>query len=162
MAVYATKGSKVSIGAAVAIKSGLWVTADFTAPLTAKTEIKEPETLAMAAEEFAGLEFENVTDGALRTLQGPRKPAAMEFTHGLDYADAGQLAVKAAFEAGGDYAFEIEFSDKPSSGASPKNSKRQFIGRVMKVAEGGDGGVMKFTYTVQPNSNIVRVNASAT
>lgn len=161
--IYSMKGAKLYIGAAVAIKSGAWVVGDFTTPLTAKTEIKEPETMASAAEEFAELAFENISDGAVRVLKGSRKGGLMDFTHGHDYADAGQIAVKAAFEAEGDYAFEIEWADKPSSGASPKNSRRLFIGKVMKMSDGGEGaGVAKFTYSVQLNSNVVRVNASAT
>ena len=145
------------------MKSGAWVVADFTTPLTAKTEIKEPETLAAVGEEFAELAFENVTDGTVRVLKGARKGGLLEFTHGHDYADAGQNAVKAAFEAEGDYAFEIEWADKPTSGASPKNSRRLFIGKVMKLSDGGEGtGVGKLSFSVQLNGNIVRVNASAT
>lgn len=163
MAIYSMKGAKLSIGLAVAMKSGAWVASDFTTPLTTKSEIKEPETLAMAGEEFAETAFENVTDGTVRVLKGARKGSLMEFTHGHDYADAGQLAVKAAFEAEADYAFEMEWADKPTTGAAPKNSRRMFIGKVMKISDGGEAsGVAKFTYSVQLNSNIVRVNASAT
>jgi hypothetical protein len=163
MAIYSMKGAKLYIGAAVAMKSGAWVVGDFTTPLAAKTEIKEPEALAMAGEEFAETAFENITDGTVRVLKGARKGSLMEFTHGHDYADAGQVAVKAAFEAEGDYAFELEFADKPTAGASPKNSRRLFIGKVMKMSDGGEAsGVAKLTFSVQLNSNIVRVNASAT
>ncbi|MCU0826134.1 MAG: hypothetical protein MUE52_01705 [Tabrizicola sp.] len=163
MAIYSMKGAKISIGLAVAMKSGAWVAGDFTTPLTTKTEIKEPETLAAAGEEFAELAFENVTDGTVRVLKGARKGGLLEFTHGHDYADAGQIAVKAAFEAETDYAFEVEWADKPTAGASPKNSRRMFVGKVMKLSDGGEGtGVGKLTYSVQLNSNIVRVNASAT
>ncbi|MBN8630261.1 MAG: hypothetical protein J0L76_05345 [Rhodobacterales bacterium] len=163
MAIYSMKGAKISIGLAVAMKSGAWVAGDFTTPLTTKTEIKEPETLAAAGEEFAELAFENVTDGTVRVLKGARKGGLLEFTHGHDYADAGQVALKAAFEAESDYAFEIEWADKPTSGAAPKNSRRMFIGKIMKMSDGGEGtGVGKLTYSVQLNSNIVRVNASAT
>lgn len=163
MAIYSMKGAKISIGLAVAMKSGAWVAGDFTTPLTTKTEIKEPETLAAAGEEFAELAFENVTDGTVRVLKGARKGGLLEFTHGHDYADAGQVALKAAFEAETDYAFEIEWADKPTAGAAPKNSRRMFIGKVMKMSDGGEGtGVGKLTYSVQLNSNIVRVNASAT
>lgn len=163
MAIYSMKGAKISIGLAVAMKSGAWVAGDFTTPLTTKTEIKEPETLAATGEEFAELAFENVTDGTVRVLKGARKGGLLEFTHGHDYADAGQVALKAAFEAETDYAFEIEWADKPTAGAAPKNSRRMFIGKVMKMSDGGEGiGVGKLTYSVQLNSNIVRVNASAT
>lgn len=163
MAIYSMKGAKISIGLAVAMKSGAWVAGDFTTPLGTKTEIKEPETLAAAGEEFAELAFENVTDGTVRVLKGARKGGLLEFTHGHDYADAGQVAVKAAFEAESDYAFEIEWADKPTAGASPKNSRRMFVGKIMKMSDGGEGtGVGKLTYAVQLNSNIVRVNASAT
>ena len=163
MAIYSMKGAKLSIGAAVAMKSGAWIAGDFTTPLTAKTEIKEPETLAATGEEFSELSFENVTDGTVRVLKGARKGGLLEVTFGHDYADAGQVALKAAFEAESDYAFEMEWADKPTAGASPKNSRRQFIAKVMKLSDGGDtSAVGKLTVGLQVNSNYVRINASAT
>ncbi len=163
MAIYSMKGSKISIGAAVAMKSGPWVAGDFTTALAAKVEVKEPEAISSVSEEFAEQAFENITDGTVRVLKGARKGGMLEFTHGHDYADAGQLAVRAAFEGEQDLAFEIEWADKPTAGAAPKNSRRMFIGKVMKLSDGSDGnGVGKLVYGVQLNSNIVRVNASAT
>jgi hypothetical protein len=162
MAIYSMKGTKFYIGAAVAMKSGAWIVGDFTTPLTAKVEVKEPETLVAAGEEFAEQAFENITDGTVRVLKGARKGSLLELTFGHDYADAGQVALKAAFEAETDFAFEIEWADKPT-GASPKNSRRLFIGKLMKLSDGGETtGVGKLTVSLQLNSNIVRVNASPT
>jgi hypothetical protein len=163
MAIYSMKGAKLYIGAAVAMQSGPMEESDFTTPLSGKLEVKEPEALGMASEEFAETAFENVTDGTVRVLKGARKGGMIEFTHGADYADPGQLAVRAAFEAETDFAFEVEWADKPSAGASPKNSRRLFIGKVMKLSDGGEGvAVGKLTFGVQLNSNVVAVNASAT
>lgn len=164
MAIYSMKGAKLAIGAAVAMKAGAWAAADFTTPLTAKTEVKEPETFAVPGEEFNAIEFDNITDGYVKTLKGSRKAAMVEFTHAYDPADAGQIAIMAAFEAEGDYAFELEFADKPTTGAAPKNSRRLWIGKVMKLSTGGENGntVGKLTYGIAINSNVVRVAASAT
>jgi hypothetical protein len=164
MAIYSMKGAKFYIGAAVAMKSGAWAVGDFTTPLTAKTEVKEPEALAsVVGEEFAETTFENSTDGTVRVLKGARKGGLLDLTFGHDYADAGQVAMKAAFESEQDFAFEIEWADKPLAGASPKNSRRLFIGKVMKMSDGGEGSATgKLMVSVQLNSNIVRVNASAT
>lgn len=163
MAIYSMKGARVSLGATAAIKSAPWVVGDFTTLLSAKTLIGELETMGMSAEEFNALEFESVTDGAVRTLKGAIKSAPVEFTFGHDYADAGQTALKAAFASEADFALEIEWGDKPATGAAPKNSRRLCIGKVMKLGDGGEGGgIAKLSFTFQPNGNWVRVNASAT
>lgn len=163
MGIYSMKGTRVSLGGVAVMKSGAWVVADFTALLSSKTLIGELETMGMSGEEFAALEFESVTDGAVRTLKGARKGKPVEFNFGHDYADTGQTAVKAAFESEGDFALELEWGDKPTAGASPKNSRRLCIGKIMSIGDGGEGGgIAKLSFTFQPNGNWVRVNASAT
>lgn len=161
MAIYSIKGSKVSIGPVMPIKSTPHVAGDFTGTFV---EIKEPETLGTAADTFAEIAFDNITDGRTKVLKGAAKASPVELTFGADYADAGQIALRTAAAADADYGFKVELADKPSSGASPKNSIRWFIGKVMTISEVFDAvnNVHKLTVSVQPNSNIVAVAASAT
>lgn len=162
MAIYSIKGSKVSIGAAIAMKSGLYVAADFVA--AGRMEIKEPESLGTVSDTFAEIAFDNITDGRTKVLKGAVKGDPITLTFGRDYADAGQVAVMAAVQSDGDFGFVFELADKPVTGAAPKNSTRMVACKVMSAAEVFDAvnSVWKLTVTLQPNSNIVAVNASPT
>jgi len=159
MAVFSVKGSIISIGGALAMQADDFEASDFTSQTW--VPIAEPESMGTAGDAAAELTFDSVTAGRTRVLKGVTRAPAMELTFGADYADAGQAALRAAFLSQSDYAFKIELADKPSSGASPKNSQRLFIGKVMSINDTFDG-IHKLTATVQPNSNIVAVNASAT
>lgn len=163
MAVYTLVGSKFELGAVVAMKSADFVAADFTTPLAAALEVKEPKTIGRPADEWATADFTNVTDGRTRVFKMFRKGKAFDYVCGLDPTDAGQLAMRAAFEAPiSNFAMRFTFADKPVAGASPKNSTRVFLGCVVGVddGEGDDIGMVKFT--IQPNSNIIITHASAT
>lgn len=162
MAVFATTGCKFEIGTALALKSADFVTGDFTTPLTSATEVKEPETLGSPADEWETEDFGNVTDGRKRVFKIMRKGKAFELTCGLDPTDAGQLAMRTAFEAAGNFAMRFTFADKPASGASPKNSTRSFVGLVLGCEDDPSGKIGKVKFTIQPNSNIVVTHASAT
>lgn len=163
MPVYSITGSKFSIGGALALKAGDFVAADFTG--VTWVEVKEPETLGTYGDTFAGVSFDNVTDGRTKTYKGQRSASALELTFGLDPTDAGQIALRAAFaDRVQDFAFRLELADKPTTGAAPKNSTRSFVGKVMALSdEVTDAGTVgKLKVTIQPNSNILRTDASAT
>lgn len=162
MAVYTITGSKFEIGTAVALKSADFAAADFTMPLAAAAEVKEPETLGSPADEWETEDFGNVTDGRKRVFKIMRKGKAFDLTFGIDPTDAGQLAMRAAFEAAGNYAMRFTFADKPATGASPKNSTRSFVGLVLGCEDDPSGKIGKVKFTIQPNSNIVVTHASAT
>lgn len=163
MPTYVITGSKFELGAVVALKSADFIAADFTTPLTAATEVKEPKTLGAPADEWATAEFANVTDGRSRVYKVMRKGKSFELTCGLDPTDAGQLAMRAAFEALiSNYAMRFTFADKPVTGASPKNSTRLFVGSVTGVEDDPSGEIGLVKFTIQPNSNIVLTHASAT
>lgn len=162
MATFSTKGMTFAIGAVVALKAADFVLADFTTPLTAATDVGEPETLAIAGDEWTTEDFVNVTTGRAITVKTGRKAKAMEFQHGLDPLDAGQLAIRAACNAETNFAFRLTFADKPLAGAAPKNSTRLFVGSVVMVDDDASGKIGKFKFTIQPNSNIFVTHASAT
>lgn len=162
MALYSTTGCKFEIGAAVALKSADFVTADFTTPLAAAAVVGEPETFGSPSDEWETEDFGNVTDGRKRVFKIMRKGKAFELTCGLDPTDAGQLAMRAAFEAAGNFAMRFTFADKPATGASPKNSTRSFVGLVLGCEDDPGGKIGKVKFTIQPNSNILITHASAT
>lgn len=159
MAFYSIKGSKWSIGTALAMKSADFIAADFSAIVF--TEIKEPETMGTIGDTFAELAFDNVTDGRTKVVKGNRKAGAIELTFALDPTDAGQLALRAAFLSESDFVFRCELADKPTTGATPKNSTRTFIAKVMSCNDTTDG-IGKLVATLQPNSNVVITHASPT
>lgn len=162
MPFFATAGSKVSIGAALAMKSTDFVVADFTSQTW--TEITGVESLGTIGDQAQAITQSIVGEARDKTIKGTRNAGTMELVVAIDYADAGQLAAIAAEKTPHDYAFKIEFNDKPATGASPKNSLRYFVGKVMSAAEVLDqaNNVMKLNLSVAINSNIVRVAASAT
>lgn len=163
MPVYSLTGMKFSIGTALALKAGDFVAADFSAVVF--TEVKEPETLGTYGDTFAGVTFDNVTDGRTKTYKGQRNASAIELTFGLDPTDAGQLALRSAFlDRVQDFAFRLELADKPTTGATPKNSTRTFVGKVMSLSDDVSdvGSVGKLKVTIQPNSNVVVAHASPT
>jgi hypothetical protein len=163
MAVYTITGSKFEVGAVVALKSADFVAADFTTPLTAATEVKEPKTLGAPIDEWATAEFGNVTDGRTRVFKVMRKGKAFDLVCGIDPTDAGQIAMRAAFDAAvSNYAMRFTFADKPTSGASPKNSTRLFVGAVIGVEDDPSGEIGLVKFSIQPNSNIVVTHASPT
>lgn len=80
MTVFAIVGSKVELGAAVALKSADFVTADFTTPMTSPAVVGEPETLGSISDAWEGEDFGNVTDGRIRTIKTMKKGSTMELT----------------------------------------------------------------------------------
>jgi Phage tail tube protein, TTP len=162
MALYATAGSKLFIGAALAEKSTDFISSDFTSQTW--VEIKNIESLGTLGDTSQSINVTTVGDTRERVLKGVRSAGTMELVVALDYADAGQIAAIAAEKTPYSYAFKLEFNDKPSSGASPKNSTRQFVAKVMKAEEAYDGAnsEMKMNISLSVNSNIVRTDASET
>lgn len=159
MTVFTVKGSRWSIGGALALKAADFVAADFTSQTWAV--IGEPETLGTVGDTFEELTFSNVTEGRAKTYKGPRKAEPIELTFGLDPTDAGQLALRAAFLSESDFAFRLELSDRPATGAAPKNSTRLFVAKVMSLRDTTDG-FGKLVVSLVPNGNIVTTHASPT
>ena len=86
--------------------------------------------------------------------------AAAALFLGAPVANAGQTALLAAEASPNNFAFRIVFNDAPQGGTP---SERRFCGMVMSASEQLDGAdnVMKVTFRVGINSNIVRIAASA-
>ncbi|KQY21019.1 hypothetical protein [Rhizobium sp. Root483D2] len=162
MSLYATKGLKLFIGAAIDQKSEDFVAADFTSQTW--TEIKNLENLGSLGDTSESVSVSLIGEARAKILKGTRSAGTMEVVCGIDNADAGQIAAIAAEKSDFDFAFKLELNDKPATGASPKNGQRLFIAKVMSSAEVFDSAnnVMKRNLSLAVNSNVVRVAASAT
>lgn len=157
MAIYATAGAKLFIGGPLASKPADFVLADFAAQ--SWIEVSWVENMGAVGDESATINFDAIGQGRTIKLKGQRNAGDMAIVCGVDYADAGQIAVRAAEATPLDYAFMVQFDDAPVGG-SP--SSRQFVARVMTVREQLDtaNNVIKMQMALGVNSNIVRVNAA--
>jgi hypothetical protein len=162
VATYSIEGSIIEIGATLVLKQADFIAADFTAALTGATIVGEPETFGAISDEWELEEFKNATTGRTTTHKTGRKGKAIELVFGLDPNDAGQIAMRAACAAKVNYAFRFTFADRPTAGAAPKNSTRVFVGLVVACEDDPSGKIGKVKFTIQPNSNVLVTNASAT
>lgn len=158
MGIFATAGAKVYIGTSLAAKSAAFVAADFNGQ--SWVEVGWLETIGAFGDESTEVTFDAIGEGRTQKLKGIRNAGNMELVAGIDYADAGQIALRAAELSPNNFAFRVDFNDKPTGGTLP--SKRYFIAKVMSCREQLDGAntVMRLQATLGINSNVVRVNAS--
>ncbi|MFG1214987.1 phage tail tube protein [Xanthobacter sp.] len=162
MALFSASGSKIFIGAVKVPGSADFVAADFTAEDW--TEIDEVESVGSFGDTSELITSNVLSKGRTRKAKGVKNAGTMEVTMNADYGDEGQLALRAAAAARDSYAFKVEFPDKPAAGASPKNSVRFFTALVMSASDQMDeaNAIIKLTSTLEINSNVVVVHASAT
>lgn len=156
MPIFTTSGSKVFIGGVKNAQSTDFIASDFTSE--SWVEITSLESIGKFGDTSVETTFDDIGAARTKKLKGNRNAGNLEMVVGIDYSDAGQLALLAAEKTPYDYAFKVEFNDKPS-GSSPTNSTRLFVGKVMMAEEVLDtaNNVMKLNGTLSVNSNIVRV-----
>mgnify|MGYP001556214664 CR=1 FL=1 len=111
MTIYATAGTRVFIGAALAAKATDFVLADF--PTTGWVEVGEAEGLGTVGDTSAEITFDGIAASRTRRLKGTRNAGSMEIVCGIDPADAGQIAIIAAEKTPHDYAFRLLMNDAP-------------------------------------------------
>ncbi|MDO8614620.1 MAG: hypothetical protein Q7T33_02650 [Dehalococcoidia bacterium] len=156
--IFATAGSKLYIGNALASKSTNFVLGDFVGQ--SWVEVGWLETIGAFGDESSEVSFDAIGEGRTQKLKGVRNAGNMDVVCGIDYEDEGQIELRAAEGLPNDFAFKVEFNDAPAGGTP---SERYFIAKVMGAREALDGAnnVMKLNSTLGVNSNIVRVNAAA-
>jgi len=162
MGIFATAGDKFYIGsAAMDPKSENFVASDFSA--VTWVEVKQLTNLGSLGDEAQSVTADLLGEQRTQSAKGTRRAAVMTVEVAILPTDLGQQAMIAAEASPFNYPFKVELNDKPAAGASPKNSTRLFVGQVMTSPEnyGGANDVTRQSYNVQPNSNIVRVAASA-
>jgi len=160
MSIFATAGSKVFIGTVLPPQNADFVAADFED--VDWTEISNLESIGTFGDTASEITFDDIGKARTQKLKGTRNAGSMDIVMGIDYADAGQIALLAAEKTPFDYAIKVEFADKPA-GVSAKNSQRLFTAKVMSVGEALDAAnnVAKLNCSLGINSNIVKIAASA-
>jgi hypothetical protein len=155
--IFATAGSKLYIGGSLAAKVTDFVLGDFSGQ--SWVQVGWMENIGAFGDEAASVTFDAIEQQRTQKLKGTRNAGDMTVVCGLDYGDAGQIALRAAEATANNYAFKVEFNDEPLAGTP---SLRYFIGLVMSARETLDtaNNVMKLNTTIGVNSNIVRVNAA--
>ncbi|GGE18146.1 hypothetical protein GCM10011390_41670 [Aureimonas endophytica] len=161
--LYPVAGKKISIS-----------TTSFALPSTG--DVAAADFSALTWTEIAGWETEGAhgDSRALITTQliayardtktgGTKNAGSMQNNFALVPGDAGQAALLAAASTNANYAFKIEGNDKPTAGASPKNSLEYFAGLVMGFSrQGGSANTVQMIQsTIEINTNVVFVPASA-
>jgi hypothetical protein len=155
--IFATAGSKISIGQSMSAQSDDFVLADFSG--NSWVEISWVENMGSFGDKSAEITFDAIGETRTQKLKGTRNAGSMDLVIGIDWEDVGQIALRAAEATPNDYAFKVEFNDAPLGGTP---SYRYFIAKIMSVEEKLDSAnnVVKLSANLGVNSNIVRVSAS--
>ena len=155
--LFATAGTKLFIGAAMAFDGDDLVASDFTS--ASWTEVKGTTNLGAAGDTSELITSNQIGSARTRKLKGTRNAGSMTVVCDLDYSDPGQLALVAAEKAKETYAFKLEFNDAPEGGTP---SQRLFVALVMSASEelNEANSVMSLNATLEIDSNIVRVAAA--
>lgn len=155
--IFATNGAKLYIGGALSDKPTDFIASDFTSQTW--TEIGEIEGLGSLGDTSQEVTSDLIGRSRTRKLKGTRNAGTMEVVCGIDYGDAGQIALIAAEKTIHDYAFRLVLNDAPPGGTP---SERLFIAKVGGASEAFDtaNNVMKLNASLWVNSNVVRVSAA--
>lgn len=159
MTIYATNGARLYIGLALAAKGSDFVRADFPVSTSEDwTEVGETEGLGSVGDTATEITFDGIASSRTRRLKGTRNAGSMEVVCGIDYEDAGQIALLAAEKTPHDYAFRLVLNDAPPGGTP---SERCFVAKVGSAVEALDtaNNVMKLNASLWVNSNVVKVDA---
>lgn len=158
MATSVNNGVKISIGTSVAAATATEFAAD------TYTLILDPTDIGSFGSKSELVKWQGLTSGITNKAKGTFDAGGWEFTVAHDSADAGQTALRAAVDSPNQFNFKIELTDKPTSGASPKNTVHYFRALVMEAGMefGGADDPTKQKFMLEIVGKIVRVNASAT
>lgn len=154
--MYATNGATLWIGGVLADKLAPFIESDFTSQTW--VQIKGVESLGSLTDTFAEISADFVDGERTKRIKGSRDGGVMDFVVALNPEDAGQIALRTAFESEDNYAFKLVFDDAPPAPGTP--SERKFIALVGKAEEAYDtsNAIMKLNVALWVNSNVVRKN----
>lgn len=160
--LYPVAGMKISIGGPLASKKADLLAADFADEDW--EEIDGWETMGSVGDSNALITTALINRNRDVKLKGTANAGSFQCNFAIISDDPGQLALIAASKTKRNYAFMIEGNDAPATGASPKPSRRYFIGLVMGTPEQGGGAntAQMMQATIEINSNVVKVAPSAT
>ncbi|CAD0183960.1 hypothetical protein RUESEDTHA_00837 [Ruegeria sp. THAF57] len=123
------------------------------------TEIKETESIDTFGDTSNKITFASLADARTHRVKGTRDAGVLDLVLGLDYADAGQNALRTAEGTEHNYAFKVVFDDAPPAGTP---SERYFIAQVGSAAEQVDSAdsVLKLNSQLWINSAVTAVSAA--
>ncbi|MBN9018447.1 MAG: hypothetical protein J0H11_13595 [Rhizobiales bacterium] len=160
--LFATAGAKLYIGGVLNYPGSDLEAAAFSGQ--SWTEIKRVSNLGSSGDSAELVTFTEVgcDPGQLpriRKVKGATNAGSMTVIAGLDYADAGQIALVAASRSDDTYAFRLVFDDAPAGGTP---SERLFTALVMSATEelNEANTVVTLNTTLEIDSNIVRISAA--
>ena len=119
------------------------------------TTVGGVRTLGEFGDESQLVKFEVIGDGRTRQLAGSKDAGVIECLCAFDITDAGQLAMVAAFDSGGEYAFKV----KPDDIASGTDTVWYFRGPVTskRIVAGENNSVLSIRFNVAVNSEVIQV-----
>jgi hypothetical protein len=105
-------------------------------------QIGEIESFGAFGDELEIIKFTSLSDGRVQKVQGVADAGDIDLVVGFDPADAGQLAVIAAFTAGGAYNFKVELNNALTTGSGPHNGT-QFYFKGIVTGQSYEAGTSK-------------------
>jgi hypothetical protein len=129
------------------------------------TVIGEVESFGAFGDTSEEIKFTSLGDGRTQKLAGVKDAGDFEIVMGYDAADAGQAALKAAFDGntGAPFSFRVELNNALTTGAGPHHGEYlYFNGVVLSYAfdPGNSKEVIKLKAKVSVTSAVVEVAAA--
>jgi hypothetical protein len=157
MGITTTALTKVSIGTTAPFATATAYAGDTW------TEIDNIMDVGEAGSEAEVVTGKFVNQAYVRKLKGSRDNGTMELVVARDSADAGYQALVAAEQSSTAFNFKIELNDKPTSGASPKNSVFYYSAIVASRKNGFNDAdqIVQTTFSLAISGPIIEVAASA-
>ena len=158
MGITTTARTKVGIGTTLAALTATEFAGDTYTKISNITDVGE------AGSESAIATGKYVDQDYVRKLKGSRDNGTMNLVVDRDSADAGYTALVAAEQSSSAFNFKIELNDKPTTGASPKNSIFYFSAVIAsrKNNFGDADKIVSTTFMLAISGAIIEVPASAT
>lgn len=118
-------------------------------------EVGEAEDLGEFGDEASEVTFTALSNRRVRKFKGTFNAGTVTVQCGSDPADAGQIAMIAAFNSDLDYPFKIELNDQLTEAGTP--TILYFVGKVMSKRRnvGNVENVVRQSFPVGVNSKIV-------
>lgn len=157
--LYATNGATLHIGGVKTFGGTDFVATDFTTGSPAWTKVGGVTNAGAFGDTAELISSKVIDEGRVRKAKGTKNSGSAQIVCNLDYADAGQIAVRAAAKARDTYALKYTFNDAPVGGTP---SIRYFTALVMSAVEhlNEADNVMELHVTLEIDSNIVDVAAA--
>lgn len=122
------------------------------------TEITPVETIGDFGDQAQDVTFTGITDSRTQHVKGSTDAGTMQLTCAWKASDAGQIALKAAFDSPLDYNFKVVFNDPATVNGT--GTTVYFRGKVMsfrRVLGTGPNNVIKLQANVGINSDQIEV-----